>query len=61
MPTQERKLTDSDVKEIVDQLEERVAMRFYNDLGRGVWSIAWKVVLCAVVGVAAYGSMKGIK
>ena len=60
-PVQNRSLSDDDIKEIVDQLETRVAERFYNDLGRGVWSIVWKAIVLAIVGVAAYGSLKGFK
>jgi hypothetical protein len=60
-PTPPRSLSDADVKEIVDQLETRVAERFFNDVGRGVWSLAWKAIVLAIVGVAAYGSLKGFK
>lgn len=57
----ERNLSDADVKEIVDQLEARVAARFYNDVGRGVWAMAWKAFIVALVGIAVYGSMRGFK
>lgn len=61
MPPVERNLTDDDVKAIVDTMEKRMTERFYGDIGRGVWGIAWKAILVAMVGVAAYGSLKGIK
>jgi hypothetical protein len=61
MPEQERNLTDDDVKAIVDQLENRWIERFYGDLGRGVWGVIWKAIVVALVGLAAYGSVKGIK
>jgi len=61
MPEEDRKLSDADVNAIVDQLETKVAERFYGDLGRGVWGVVWKAIVVAIVGIAAYGSMKGIK
>ncbi|MYM31478.1 hypothetical protein GTP58_24395 [Duganella sp. CY15W] len=61
MPEEDRKLSDADVNAIVDQLETKVAERFYGDLGRGVWGVVWKAIIVAIVGIAAYGSMKGIK
>lgn len=61
MPEQERSLTDDDVKAIVDQLETRWVERFYGDLGRGVWGVIWKAIVVALVGLAAYGSVKGMK
>lgn len=60
-PSTDRKLTDADVQEIVSQIEIRVSERFYKDLGRGVWGIAWKAILIAMISIAAYGSVKGIK
>jgi hypothetical protein len=61
MPEQERKLTDDDVRAIVEQVEAAVALRFYGDIGRGVWSLFKKALLMAIVGFAAYGSFKGVK
>lgn len=61
MPEVDRKLTDDDVKAIVDQLETRVSERFYGDLGRGVWAVVWKALILAIIGIAAYGSTKGFK
>lgn len=60
MPTN-RNLSDADIIEIVDQLEARVAARFYSDLGRGVWALVWKAAVLALIGIAAYGSFKGLK
>ena len=61
MPSEERTLTDADVRAIVDEMEQRMAARFYGDIGRGVWSMARKALLIAVVVIAAYGSTKGFK
>ncbi len=61
MTEEHRNLTDADVAAITDALEKRMTERFYNDIGRGVWSMVWKAVVVALVGIAAYGSMKGMK
>ena len=57
----ERNLTDDDVRAVVDQIEERMVERFYGDLGRGVWGIAWKAIVMGLVALATYGSVKGFK
>ena len=56
-----RNLTDEDVIAVVDALEKRMTERFYNDLGKGVWSLAWKAIVVTLVALAAYGSIKGMK
>lgn len=61
MPEHERKLTDDDVKALADELEDRLANRFYGNLGRGLWGLAWKAIITAIFGVIAYGSLKGFK
>jgi hypothetical protein len=58
---EERKLTDDDVRAIVDQMEERMTERFYGDFGRGVWAVVWKALVAALIVLAAYGSTKGFK
>jgi len=58
---EDRKLTDGDVDAIVDALEKKMMYKFFNDLGQGVWGIVWKTVIFSLVGLAAYGSLKGIK
>lgn len=57
----DRNLTDADVDAIVDALTSKVKQEFYADLGRGVWGIAWKAIVAVLVGLAAYGSLKGYK
>ncbi|MYM65425.1 hypothetical protein GTP45_01080 [Pseudoduganella sp. FT55W] len=61
MPEEDRKLTDSDVEAIVQLLDKKVTERFYSDLGRGVWAMLWKAIIVTIVGIAAYGSVKGMK
>jgi len=56
---QQRNLTEHDVKAIVDLLRKEVTQGFYQDLGRGVWSIAWKVIVVLILSIAAYGHFKG--
>lgn len=55
----ERKLTDADVKAIVAELRREVTSTFYEDLGRGLWAAVVKVVIAALVGIAAYTQVKG--
>jgi hypothetical protein len=59
MPDQARNLTEADVEALAAALEDRLTNRFYGNLGRGLWGLAWKAVLVAVAGIAAYGSLKG--
>lgn len=61
MPEEDRKLTDADVEAIVLLLDKKVTERFYSDLGRGVWGMLWKAIVVTIVGIAAYGSLKGMK
>jgi hypothetical protein len=58
---QQRNLTEHDVKAIVDLLRKEVTQAFYQDLGKGIWSIAWKAVTAIILGIAAYGHFKGFK
>lgn len=57
----QRNLTDADVEALADEMEKRIANRFYGDVGRGVWALAWKALLLGILGIAAYGSFKGLK
>lgn len=54
-------MTDADVDAICDRMEQRMTQRFYGDIGRGVWAVVWKAIIVAAIGLAAYGSVKGIK
>jgi predicted phage tail protein len=59
MTEHKRNLTDDDVSALADEMEKRMVNRFYGNLGRGVWGIVWKAVVIAIVGVAAYGAIRG--
>ena len=56
-----RKLTDEDVKAVVEALENRIVARFYTDLGKGVWAVVWKALIVVLIGLAAAGAVKGTK
>jgi len=55
----DRTLTDADIKALADELEERLANRFYSHLGKGIWGVAWKVIIVGICTLAAYGYYKG--
>lgn len=55
-----RVLTDSDIEAIADVLEERLANRFYRNLGRGVWGLAKKGAVALLLTLAAYGAFTHI-
>lgn len=54
-----RTMTDDDIQALADELENRLASRFYLNLGRGLWGMAWRAIMAVVVLVAAYGAVKG--
>jgi hypothetical protein len=56
----ERRLSEDDVTAIANALEHRLASKFYNDLGKGIWGLAWKAIVLLVLTLAAYGAGKGI-
>jgi hypothetical protein len=47
-----RNLTEQDVEAILDAFEKR----FYLNLGKGFWSVAWKAIVVILMGIAAYGA-----
>lgn len=55
---QKRNLTDDDVQAIVDLLRKDIEASFHRNLGRGVWSLAWKAFVGLCFGLAAYGAFK---
>lgn len=57
----ERKLSDADVKAIVAELRREVTSTFYEDLGRGLWAAVTKIVVAALIGIAAYANIKGVR
>jgi hypothetical protein len=54
-----RLLTDADVEAIAAALESRLEDRFYNNLGKGLWGLAWKFIIAVLMIIAAYGAAKG--
>lgn len=53
----DRKLSDADIQALAKALKNE----FYTNLGKGVWALAWKVIVVAVVGIAFLGAVKGVK
>jgi hypothetical protein len=58
-PLEQRTLTDADIDAIVNKAEEVILSRFYRNLGMGLWSMAWRAIVIAVIGIAAYGYLTG--
>lgn len=56
-----RALTDDDVQALADEMERRMVARFYGNIGKGVWGLAWRAILGGLVVIAAYGAAKGFK
>lgn len=63
MAPRNRNLTDADVEamsaRVADIIEKRIEERFYTNIGRGVWAAAWRIILAALLVIAAYGAVKG--
>lgn len=59
MTEHKRNLTDDDIQALADAMEKKMVNRFYSNLGRGVWGIAWKILVVGILAVAAYGSLRG--
>lgn len=57
--SEERTLTDADVDAIAEKLLQAGAKRFYLEAGRGLWGLVWKVIVVALVALAAYGAGVG--
>jgi hypothetical protein len=55
-----RNLTDADAEAIAQALQVRLKNEFYQDVGKGVWGIAWKVIVAMIVAIAAYGASQSI-
>jgi hypothetical protein len=56
-----RTLTNDDVKALADEMEARLMSRFYGNLGRGVWDLAWKAIVICIVGIAVWGFLIEMK
>jgi len=53
--TENRNLTDEDVKAIVAKLKTELIEDFYGEVGRGVWGWVKKVFWAMVLILAVYG------
>lgn len=56
-----RTLTDDDVRAIAEQIERGVMRQFQLNVGRGVLGLAWRVIVYALIALAAYGAGGGFK
>jgi uncharacterized protein YqeY len=54
-----RILSDEDVEAVADKLLEKIEAKVYHDMGKGLWGIVSKVLLAAMIGLAAYGAVSG--
>lgn len=50
-----RTLTDADIDAIVDAMRNK----FYRELGKGVWSHLWKLIVTGLIGLLIYGHYRG--
>lgn len=55
MSDEKRSLTDDDVKALVDELESRIE----KNLGRGLIALLWKIFICILLMLIAWGATKG--
>lgn len=51
----ERKLTDADVKAIVDTLKDELVSDFYGEVGRGIWGWVKKALVVLLFVLALQG------
>ena len=56
-----RTLTDADIIAIANAISKNMSEKFYNDLGKGVWSLIWRGIIIVCLSIASYGAMKGFK
>jgi hypothetical protein len=56
----ESMLSDHDVQRIAEELERRLTQRFYLNIGKGFWALAWKGIMLMALAIAAYGAFKGL-
>lgn len=55
----DRKISDADVEAIVQELQKQLAQKFYDDLGRGIWSALKTLAIAAALALAAWGYKNG--
>ena len=49
-------LSDEDIDTIVDKVCDKMESRLYNNLGQGVWGLAWRGILIGLLLLAAWGA-----
>jgi tetrahydromethanopterin S-methyltransferase subunit G len=49
-----RNLSDDDISELVKQLKAE----FFSNVGKGVWSLAWKGFVIGLIILSLYGAHK---
>lgn len=54
-----RTLSDDDIDAITDALHAKIVNDFYGNVGKGMWAVVWKVIMGAMIGLAAYGAYTG--
>ena len=63
MPHDEENLNEEQLAKlarlVADALEKKLESRFYGNLGRGLWSLAWKGIIVAVIVISVYGAKNG--
>lgn len=65
MPEERRKkdrdgnLTDEDREAIARRVFEKFQEQFYLNVGKGVWRLVMRVVILALIAIAAYGAGGG--
>ena len=52
-------LTEEDRDAIARRVFERFQEQFYMNVGKGVWKLVWRVILLALIAIAAYGAGSG--
>lgn len=55
-----RTLTDADIDALTKAMRKAWINSFYQDLGKGLWALVWRVLLAALILVAAYGASKSL-
>lgn len=53
-PMPGRLLTDADIEAIAEMVVRKTEQKFYLGVGKGVWAVAWKVIVGALMVLGAY-------
>lgn len=55
----DRTITDEDAEAVAEALENRLAKRFYLNLGKGIFALIWRGIIYAGIALASYGAGSG--